>query len=84
MNRAEELRKLRYEQPEFFMLVLGNVFGATGWGKWFPWSIVPMLAGMADPRVEVLAPSSIIVVGLTFVAGAVATIWQLRWADNAQ
>lgn len=67
-----------------FMLVLGNVFGATGWGKWFPWSIVPMLAGMAGPRVEVLAPGSIVVVGLTFVAGVAATICQMRYADNAQ
>jgi ABC-2 type transport system permease protein len=67
-----------------FMLVLGNVFGATGWGKWFPWSIVPMLAGMAGPRVEVLAPGSLVVVGFTFVAGVVATMWQLRLADNTQ
>jgi len=67
-----------------FMLVLGNVFGATGWGKWFPWSIVPMLAGMAGPRVEVLSSGSLVVVGLTFIAGVVATILQLRWADNAQ
>jgi ABC-2 type transport system permease protein len=67
-----------------FMLVLGNVFGATGWGKWFPWSIVPMLAGMVGPRVEVLEPGSLVVVGFTFLAGAAATIWQLRYADNAQ
>jgi len=67
-----------------FMLVLGNVLGATGWGKWFPWSIVPMLAGMAGPRAEVLAPGSLAVVGLTFVAGVVATIWQLYRADNTQ
>jgi ABC-2 type transport system permease protein len=67
-----------------FMLVLGNVFGATGWGKWFPWSIIPMLAGMAGPGVEVLAPGSLVVVGLTFAAGVAATIWQLRWADNTQ
>lgn len=67
-----------------FMLVLGNVFGATGWGKWFPWSIVPMLAGMVGPRVEVLAPESLIIVGLTFLAGVAATIWQLRYADNTQ
>jgi len=67
-----------------FMLVMGNALGMTGWGKWFPWSIVPMLAGMAGPRVEVLAPGSLVVVGLTFVAGVAATIWQLRYADNAQ
>jgi ABC-2 type transport system permease protein len=67
-----------------FMLVMGNVLGATGWGKWFPWSIVPMLAGLSGPRVEVLAPESLVVVGLTFVAGIAATIWQLRHADNTQ
>jgi ABC-2 type transport system permease protein len=67
-----------------FMLLLGNVIGATGWGKWFPWSIVPMLAGLAGPRVEVLAPGSLVVVGLTFVAGVAATIGQWRYADNTQ
>jgi ABC-2 type transport system permease protein len=67
-----------------FMLVLGNVFGATGWGKWFPWSIVPMLAGMAGPKLEVITPGSLVVVSLTFVAGVAATILQLRNADNTQ
>ncbi len=67
-----------------FMLVLGNVFGATGWGKWFPWSIVPMLAGMAGPRLAALSAGSLAVVALTFVAGLAATIRQLRRADNTQ
>ncbi len=67
-----------------FMLLMGNVIGATGWGKWFPWSIVPMLAGMSGPRIEVLTPVSMVVVGSTFVAGVAATIWQLRCADNTQ
>lgn len=65
-------------------LVLGNILGATGWGKWFPWSIVPLFAGTAGPRAETLAPGSLIVVLLTFAAGIVATIAQLRWADNTQ
>lgn len=63
-------------------LVLGNVLGATGWGKWFPWSIVPLFAGVAGPRVEVLAPGSIFVVIATFAVGVGATIAQVRWADN--
>lgn len=67
-----------------FMLVLGNVFGATGWGKWFPWSIVPMLAGMAGPRLAVLSTGSLAVVGLTFLAGTAATIWQMIYSDNTQ
>jgi hypothetical protein len=42
------------------------------------------MAGIAGPRVEVLAPGSIVVVGLTFVAGVAATLWQLRHSDNTQ
>ncbi len=67
-----------------FMLVLGNVFGATGWGKWFPWSIVPMLAGMAGSRMEVLDTGSMVIIAATFLAGMAATILQLRYADNTQ
>ena len=66
------------------MLLFGNVFGATGWGKWFPWSIAPMLAGLAGPRTEVLAPGSVVVLALTFVAGFAATVWQLQFSDNTQ
>ena len=67
-----------------FMLVLGMVLGATGWGKWFPWSIVPLFAGVAGPRVETLAPGSLVIVVLTFAAGIAATIAQVRYADNNQ
>ncbi len=67
-----------------FTLVLGMAFGATGWGKWFPWSMVPLFAGVAGPRVETLAPGSLVVLALTFAAGVAATIWQMRYADNAQ
>jgi ABC-2 type transport system permease protein len=67
-----------------FMLVMGNVFGTTGWGKWFPWSIVPMLAGIAGPRTDVLTPGSLTVIGLTFAVGVAATVLQIRYADNAQ
>lgn len=63
-------------------LMLGNVLGATGWGKWFPWSIAPLFAGVAGPRVEVLAPGSILVLMATFALGVAATIAQVRWADN--
>lgn len=67
-----------------FMLVLGMVVGATGWGRWFPWSVVPLFAGVAGPRTETLAPGSGLVLVATFVAGVAATIVQLRYADNAQ
>jgi ABC-type transport system involved in multi-copper enzyme maturation permease subunit len=63
-------------------LVLGNVLGATGWGRWFPWSIAPLFAGVAGPRVEVLAPGSVVVLLATFALGLAATIAQVRWADT--
>ncbi len=66
------------------MLLLGNVFGATGWGKWFPWSIVPLFAGVAGPRVETLAPGSLLVIALTFLGGVGATVAHVRYADNLQ
>ncbi len=66
------------------MLVLGDVIGKTGWGPWFPWSTVPVLIGSVGQRATSLAPGSVVVVGLTFLAGIAATIAQLRYADNAQ
>ena len=66
------------------MLLLGMGIGATGWGKWFPWSIVPLFAGIAGPRTETLAAGSLVVIALTCAAGVAATIWQFTYADNHQ
>lgn len=67
-----------------FTGVLGNVFAATGWGKWFPYAIVPLFTGIAGPRVSVLEPGSYVVVLLVFAAGVAGTIWQVRTADDTQ
>ena len=66
------------------MLALGNVFAKTGWADWFPWSIVPLSVGTVGQPVQTLPLGSLVVVGLTFLAGILATILQLRHADNAQ
>ena len=66
------------------MLALGQVFSKTGWATWFPWSIVPLYIGAVGQRVTTVAPGSLVVVALTFLAGIAATIAQLRYADNAQ
>ena len=66
------------------MLALGDLFSHTGWAAWFPWSIVPLFIGTIGQRVTTVAPGSVVVVALTFLAGTAATIAQLRWADNAQ
>jgi ABC-type transport system involved in multi-copper enzyme maturation permease subunit len=66
------------------MLALGDVFSHTGWAAWFPWSIVPLFIGAIGQRATTIAPGSLVVVALTFLAGIAATVAQLRWADNAQ
>jgi ABC-2 type transport system permease protein len=66
------------------MLLLGNVFGSTGWAAWFPWSIVPLLVGSVGQPVDGLPAGSYVVVALTFVVGVVGTILQLRHSDVAQ
>jgi ABC-type transport system involved in multi-copper enzyme maturation permease subunit len=66
------------------MLVLAQVFGKTGWGPWFPWSIVASFVGSVGGRVAPVTVGSLVVVLLTFFAGIAATIAQLRYADNAQ
>jgi ABC-2 type transport system permease protein len=65
-------------------LLLGNVVGATGWAKWFPWSIVPLFAGVAGPRAELLAPASVSIVIATGAVGLAGTIRHLTYADNDQ
>jgi ABC-type transport system involved in multi-copper enzyme maturation permease subunit len=66
------------------MLALGDVLSHTGWAPWFPWSIVPLFIGAIGKPATTVAPGSLVVVALTFLAGVAATIAQLRWADNAQ
>jgi Family of unknown function (DUF6790) len=79
-GRAEQLGLIG-QKAQF---ALGMGFGATGWGKWFPWSIVPLYAGVAGPRAETLAPGSLGVLGVTCVAVVMASIWQFTYADNNQ
>lgn len=68
----------------FFTLVLGNVFAATGWGAYFPWSIVPLYAGAAGPPQEFVAAGSWLILVLSGAAATAGTIVQLQRADNAQ
>jgi ABC-type transport system involved in multi-copper enzyme maturation permease subunit len=66
------------------MLALGNLFAKTGWALWFPWSIVPLSIGMVGKPVQTLPLGSFVVVALTFLTGIVATVLQMRYADNTQ
>ena len=45
---------------------------------------MPVFVGSVGQRATALAPGSVVVVGLTFLAGIAATVAQLRYADNTQ
>ena len=64
--------------------MLGNVFARTGWAPWFPWSIGALLLGTVGQPTQGLPPGSFVVLGLTFIAGIAATIWQFNYADCNQ
>ncbi len=59
-------------------IFLGQITVATGWGAWFPWSVPALFSGMAGPRSVALEASSYVLVGLTSLAGGLATFtwWQ--------
>lgn len=62
-------------------LLVGDLLGHTGWGVWFPWSIVPLLTGMATTA-SALPWFSYVVLAVTFAVGVVGTVLQLRYADH--
>jgi ABC-2 type transport system permease protein len=57
---------------------------ATGWGAWFPWSVPALFSGMAGPGAAALGSSSYVLVGLTSLAGGVATFVWWRRADHSR
>jgi len=65
-------------------LILANVFARTGWGKWFPWSILGLFLGAVGPRSEVLSPGSYVVIAAVCLAGVLGAMFQIRRADNTQ
>ncbi len=65
-------------------LALGDVFGHTGWARWFPWSVESLLSGTLGGRLTTLPAGSVVVLLVTFAVGIAATVAQMRWADNTQ
>lgn len=66
------------------MLVLGTALGATGWGPWFPWAIVPLDSGMAGPDVPLPGMGAKVVLLCTAAAGWLLTLRTLERSDNLQ
>jgi ABC-2 type transport system permease protein len=67
-----------------FTLLLGDFFAHTGWGPWFPWSIIFLTSGAAGPVASLPGMGSIIVLVGIFFAGAAATYMSLDRTDNTQ
>jgi ABC-2 type transport system permease protein len=63
-------------------IFLAQITVAVGWGAWFPWSVPALFSGMAGPRAAALGAQSYVLVGLTSLAGGVATFAWWRRADH--
>ncbi len=66
------------------VLVVGAVLGHTGWGQWFPWTVITMIAGMTGEQLQSIPVASYIVVAATCVVGLAGTIIHMNRADNTQ
>lgn len=67
-----------------FALLLGNLFANTGWGPWFPWSIVFLSANAPGPDAVIPGLGSTLVLLAVFLACAVGAFLSLDRADNTQ
>jgi ABC-2 type transport system permease protein len=66
-------------------LILGMVFGSTGWAPWVPWSIVPLLTGVAGPEArQAIGTGSYAVLAAVFVVGVSGAMIHINRADNTQ
>ena len=66
-------------------MIVGMVFGSTGWAPWVPWSIVPLFAGVAGPEAQQsIGAGSYAVLAGVFVVGLAITMIHINKADNTQ
>jgi len=64
------------------VVILAQIVAAAGWGQYFPWSIPALQAGLAGPQYTDLGAASYIILGLTSLAGVVATFLWWELADQ--
>jgi ABC-2 type transport system permease protein len=63
-------------------IFLAQVLSVLGWGALFPWAVPALLSGAAGAAAATLSPTSFALVGLTAVAGFVATVAWWERADH--
>lgn len=67
-----------------FALLLGNLFAHTGWGPWFPWSIVLITADATGQENPAIGIGSVVVLLVLFIGCAIGAFISLDRADNTQ
>jgi ABC-2 type transport system permease protein len=67
----------------FLVIAIGNILGVLGHGTWFPWAIPMLYAGAAGPQGESVTAWSFVLVALTALLGAAATLAWWERADQA-
>lgn len=67
----------------FLALALANLFAVLGGGRWFPWAVPGLVAGVAGPQGEVPGAASFALVALTALAGLAATFAFWERADQS-
>jgi ABC-type transport system involved in multi-copper enzyme maturation permease subunit len=84
-NTAKNMLALPVPRAWFPLAKLA-VAGAwfAGLTIWFPWTIVPLVSGLAGPAAGRLPAGSYVVVALTCAAGTAAALLYLKRADNTQ
>ena len=65
-----------------FTLMFAQIIAALGVGSYFPWSIPALYSGAAGEYKEALNAASYIILGLTSIAGYIATALYWKHADQ--
>ena len=65
-------------------IFFSQIFAATGWGDWFPWSVPALFSGVVGPRQEQLGLHSYVLVILAGATGLALTFWWWRSADQTR
>jgi ABC-2 type transport system permease protein len=69
----------------FFTLIAAQIVSVLGWGDWFPWAVPGLLTQAVGTEAAAgLGAHSYVVVALTAIAGAAATLRYWQRADQVR
>lgn len=66
------------------MLILAQILGATGWGRFFPWAVPSLYSKIAGPQSGQLVIISFLIVALTGLAGLFLTFYYWKYSDQTR